>query len=171
MTSGSRSLRPAPGTVSKTVPIRAAQPATTLSESQQRALRVLLGHMIPASSAHGVPGADDELIFADVLASGAAQPAIIERALTRLDAVAGGAFASLDAADQLRAARAFGEERSPPATALMGLVAQCYYRDDRVMRSLGMEVRPPYPRGYEVEQGDWSLLDPVRARKSIYRQA
>jgi hypothetical protein len=48
---------------------------------------------------------------------------------------------------------------------------QCYYRDDRVMRSLGMEVRPPFPQGFEVERGDWSLLDPVRSRPPLYRRA
>jgi hypothetical protein len=37
------------------------------------------------------------------------------------------------------------------------------------MRSLGMEPRPPFPTGHEVEQGDWSLLDPVRKRAKFYR--
>ena len=49
------------------------------------------------------------------------------------------------------------------------VIAQCYYRDDRVMRAIGMEPRAPFPKGYDVEQGDWSLLDPVRARGKIYR--
>jgi hypothetical protein len=53
---------------------------------------------------------------------------------------------------------------------LTRIVLQCYYRDDRVMRSLGMEVRPPFPKGFEVEQGDWSLLDPVRARQPFFRE-
>ena len=52
---------------------------------------------------------------------------------------------------------------------LTRIVLQCYYRDDRVMRSLDMEVRPPFPKGFEVEQGDWSLLDPVRARPKLFR--
>jgi hypothetical protein len=39
------------------------------------------------------------------------------------------------------------------------------------MQSLGMEVRPPFPKGFEVEQGDWSLLDPVRVRQPFYRRA
>lgn len=53
----------------------------------------------------------------------------------------------------------------PPLIALTRVVVQCYYRDDCVMRSLGMEVRPPFPKGFEVEQGDWSLLD--RARRVL----
>jgi hypothetical protein len=34
-----------------------------------------------------------------------------------------------------------------------------------------MEARPPFPKGHEVEQGDWSLLDPVRMRPKLYREA
>jgi hypothetical protein len=50
------------------------------------------------------------------------------------------------------------------------VVLLCYYRDDRVMHSLGQEPRAPFPKGHEVEQGDWSLLDPVRARPPIWRK-
>jgi len=47
---------------------------------------------------------------------------------------------------------------------------ECYYRDERVMQSLNMDNRPAFPQGYEVEQGDWSLLDPVKKRAPFYRQ-
>ena len=50
------------------------------------------------------------------------------------------------------------------------LVTQCYYRDDRVVRSLGMELRPPHPEGYAVDQGDWSVLDQVRKRQPFHRR-
>jgi hypothetical protein len=39
------------------------------------------------------------------------------------------------------------------------------------MWSLGMEPRPPFPEGFEIEQGDWSLLDPVRGHPKLYRDA
>ena len=55
------------------------------------------------------------------------------------------------------------------ADVLMAVTVRCYYGDDRVMRSFGMEPRAPYPQGHEVEQGDWSLLEPVRARGPIWR--
>ena len=48
------------------------------------------------------------------------------------------------------------------------IVLLCYYRDDRVMLSLGMEPRPQFPKGHVVEQGDWSLLDQVRARAPFW---
>ena len=50
------------------------------------------------------------------------------------------------------------------------MVLQCYYRDDRVLRSLGLELRPPFPQGYVLEQGDWSLLDPVKKRPPFWRK-
>jgi choline dehydrogenase-like flavoprotein len=54
---------------------------------------------------------------------------------------------------------------------LTRVVLQCYYRDDRVVRSLRLEPRPPYPKGHVLEDGDWSLLDPVRARPPLWRRA
>jgi hypothetical protein len=52
---------------------------------------------------------------------------------------------------------------------LTRVVLLCYYRDHRVMVSLGLEVRLPFPQGHVLEQGDWSLLAPVRARKPFWR--
>ena len=40
-----------------------------LTANEIRSLRCVAGMMIPASAAHGVPGADDEAIFADIVAS------------------------------------------------------------------------------------------------------
>jgi hypothetical protein len=37
--------------------------------------------------------------------------------------------------------------------------------------SLGLEARPPFPKGHTLEQGDWSLLDPVRSRPKLWRDA
>jgi hypothetical protein len=35
--------------------------------------------------------------------------------------------------------------------ALGRAVLQCYYRDDRVFRALGIEPRAPYPKGQVLE--------------------
>ena len=40
-----------------------------LTETETRDLRALVALMIPASRTYDVPGADDDLIFADILAS------------------------------------------------------------------------------------------------------
>lgn len=147
----------------------AGEPA--LAAQQVRALRCVAGLMIPASDAHAVPGADDDAIFADILRSIGRDSDALRAALARLDALAGGAFADQPQARREDAARRLRDEHPAMAAVLAAVVVRCYYRDDRVMRSLGMEPRPPYPQGFEVEQGDWSLLDPVRARGRIWRDA
>ncbi len=117
-----------------------------------------------------MPGADDELIFGDILKSLERDRDDICRALAQLATLAGGAFADLEPARRAEVAAAFRETGGAPLAALVRVVLLCYYRDDRVMRSLGQEPRAPFPRGHVVEQGDWSLLDPVRARPPMYRR-
>ena len=141
-----------------------------LTADQARDLRALAGFIIPPSAAYGVPGADDDKIFGDILNSLERDRDDVCRALAHLAALAGGAFAGLDEARRTEVAARFRQAGGPPLAALVRVVLLCYYRDDRVMRSLGQEPRPPFPGGHVVEQGDWSLLDPVRKRPPMYRQ-
>lgn len=140
-----------------------------LSAEQVRDLRALAGMIIPASTVYEVPGADDEKIFNDILRSLERDRDDIRRALSHLAAIAGCAFADLAAERRTEVTTAFREVGGAPLAALVRVVLLCYYRDDRVMRLLGQEARPPFPKGHVVEQGDWSLLDPVRARPPMYR--
>jgi hypothetical protein len=140
-----------------------------LTAEQVRDLRALAGIIIPPSPTYGVPGADDELIFDDILRSLERDRNDISRALVQLATLAGCAFADLGPQRRAEVAAAFREAGGAPLAALVRVVLLCYYRDDRVMRSLGQEPRPPFPKGHVVEQGDWSLLDPVRARPRMYR--
>jgi hypothetical protein len=142
-----------------------------LSPAEFRSLRALVGIIIPASARHGVPGADDDLIFADIVASLGADTAEMQDGLRRLDALAGGCFADLEAAQRMAIAERFRESEADMLPPWVTVTVQCYYRDDRVMRSLGMEPRPPFPGGFNVEQGDWSLLDAVRGRPKLWRDA
>jgi hypothetical protein len=142
-----------------------------LSTEERNALRCLVGIIIPASAEYGVPGADDETIFADILATLVPSAKQVTETLRQLDTIAGGMFAELDANEQHAASERFRTSASPLVSLVTALVAQCYYRDDRVMRSLGMEPRPPFPLGFAVEDGDWSLLEAVRARPQLYRDA
>lgn len=146
-------------------------PDPTLREPDQHALRLIAGMMIPASSQYRVPGADDDAIFADILASTGRDTDAIARALADLASRAGGPLATLAPAARDAAVAAWRDAASPDFILLQRLVLQCYYRDDRVMHSLGMEPRPPFPKGHTVEQGDWSLLDPVRQRPKMWRDA
>jgi hypothetical protein len=144
-------------------------PNEKLSAEQVRDLRALAGTIIPASATYGVPGADDDQIFNDILGNFGRDRDDIGRALAHLARLAGGGFAELAPERRSEVAAGFREIDGAPLAALVRVVLLCYYRDDRVMRSLGQEPRPPFPKGHVVEQGDWSLLDPVRARPPMYR--
>jgi hypothetical protein len=141
-----------------------------LTAEQARDLRALAGFMIPPSAVYEVPGAEDERIFADILRSLERDRDDIVRALAQLATLCAGAFADLEPARRAEVASRFRESGGAPLAALVRVVLLCYYRDDRVMRSLGLEPRPPFPQGHVVEQGDWSLLDPVRKRPKMYRK-
>ena len=143
----------------------------TLPPDRQRALRCLAETMIPASEEFGVPSAGDDAIFADILRSFGRDAAHVTAVLETLERLSGGSFAELDPARREAVAAKLRETGGAALTYLSRIILQCYYRDDRVMRSLGMEVRPPFPKGFEVPQGDWSLLDPVRRRPKLYRDA
>jgi hypothetical protein len=145
-------------------------PAPPLTDAEAHELRALVGVIIPASDTYKVPGADDALIFADIRNSLERDTADARTALALLAKLSGGSFAALPPERRTEIARTFKEQGAAPLFSLVRVVLLCYYRDDRVMRSLGQEPRPPFPKGHEVEQGDWALLDPVRRRASMVRR-
>ena len=140
-----------------------------LTEAEIADLRCLAGMIVPASAKYDVPGADDDTIFADIVNSIGRDRDSVRAALAKLRTLAGGPFASLDATRRAEVAAKLRAEGGAAVGVLTRVVLLCYYRDDRVMVSLGLELRPPFPKGHEVEQGDWSLLDPVRGRKPFWR--
>ena len=142
---------------------------TDLSPTQKRDLRRIAGMMFPASEAFAIPGADDAAIFDDILRSIGRDAGSVRGALTRLSALAGGPFAELDDPRGQAVAETFLSSDAPEVTTLGRVILQCYYRDDRVVRSLGLEPRSPFPKGHVLAQGDWSLLDPVRSRPKMWR--
>ena len=146
-----------------------------LDADQESALAAIVGAMIPASDEYAVPSAADPAIFADILTLVKRHPEPVIEALEALEAIAHSrhstGFNALDEDAKAATLETFRQSATPHLRAIVSMTAQCYYRDDRVMASLGMEPRPPFPKGFEVEQGDLSLLDPVRARGRIWREA
>lgn len=139
---------------------------TGLSPQESSDLRRVASLMVPASAEYNVPGADDPKIFADIEKSIGRDMGEIREALAALTGIA-----EMDGAKAMAVAETFRSKGGAPVAAVERCVLQCYYRDDRVVISLGLEARPPFPKGYTLEQGDWSLLDPVRARKKMWRDA
>lgn len=137
--------------------------------SESRALRAVAGFMIPSDPTAGLPGADDPTILADILASLGRDGMQVRRALEQLGELAGAEFDAIDDTRRARAVDRLRAEHGALEAVLIAVVTRCYYRDDRVMRAIGMPVRPPYPDGFEVPAGDFGLLEPVKARGPIHR--
>jgi hypothetical protein len=142
----------------------------TLSPRQRQDLRTIAAMIIPASAEYQVPGADDDAIQADILATLGRDTMPVAEALDHLARLAGMPLADLEPAARDGVARQFRSTGGVAAATLVRVVLQCYYRDDRVLRSLGLELRAPFPRGHVLEDGDWSLLDPVKRRARKLRQ-
>ena len=143
----------------------------TLSQRQRDDLRTIAGMIVPASDEYKVPGADDAAVQADILKTLGRDAAPVVAALDHLARLAGKPLADLDAIGRDAVATEFRATGGAAVATLVRVVLQCYYRDDRVLRSLGLEQRAPFPLGYTLEQGDWALLDPVKARPPSLRQA
>lgn len=134
-----------------------------LTPAQTQVLQRIAGLMIPADPSYHLPSASDPVIFADILASLGRDLADVS------DALAAVAHADLDDPAGEAIVMAFLASGRQAAITLSRVVLQCYYRDDRVLRSVGHEPRPPFPKGYALEQGDWLLLDAVKARPQLWR--
>lgn len=142
-----------------------------LTRTQRDDLRTVAAMIVPASDEYKVPGADDPAIQADILATLGRDAKLVMAALDHLARLAGQPLAELDAARRDAVAQEFRKHGGAAAATLVRVVLQCYYRDDRVLRSLGLELRAPFPQGYVLPDGDWSLLDPVRERAGTLRRA
>ena len=106
----------------------------------------------------------------------------------RLGAGVGLVAAGLEAVDALAREREAGAFADSPEESRAGLLTEAagahpgfvesllfhlytgYYLHPQVVEALGLESRPPHPRGYELERGDLDLLDPVRERTRFYRE-
>ena len=141
-----------------------------LTTSQRNDLRTLAGIMIPASVEYAVPGADDAAIQADIIATLGRDGSAVRSALDHLAQLAGQPLSMLDSAERDAVVAEFRTTGGVAAATLSRVILQCYYRDDRVLKSLNLEPRAPFPRGHQLEQGDWSLLDAVKARAPMWRR-
>ena len=143
----------------------------SLSEDDIKMLRVLAEDMIPKSEEYGVPGAGEELIFKDILSEVRRDLSLVDKELCDLSEIAeqmfGASYQTLGDNNRHRVSTKFLD--STKQAVIARIVLQCYYRDDRVMRSLGMEPRPPFPLGYAIEASDWSLLEGVKQKGKTYR--
>lgn len=146
--------------------------STPLSDVQQTTLAAVLDALIPPSEDGRLPGAG-ELGLATEPAPPELRP-IIEQGLAALEELSlrehDSAFAELAPAERAQALTELGTTQPAFVPGLMFHTYVTYYQHDRVQEGLGLEVRPPFPDGYDMEPSDLSLLDPVRERPKLYRE-
>jgi hypothetical protein len=94
---------------------------------------------------------------------------LIREALVAIAAKSAGAFAGLDRDRREALINDYYAGAGAASAALGRVIVGAYYRDDRVLLALGLEARAPFPKGYVLEQGEWSLLDAVRKRAPFWR--
>jgi hypothetical protein len=143
------------------------KPALTADEI--RNLRDIAGTMVPEDAALGMPGADDPAILADLVRTLGQDLPLVREAVTAIAKESAGTFAGLDGDRREALINDYYARGGAPAVALGRTILGAYYRDDRVLVALGQEARSPFPLGHPIEQGDWSLLDPVRGRAPFWR--
>jgi len=148
-----------------------------LSPDQARALGCVLDEIIPESADGGLPGAR-ELGLVDN----------IEQALERMPDLKTAIDAGLSALQDLvreRGAEDYAALPQPQRREILDQLAAAqpaflpglifhtyvaYYQHPRVLEALGLEARPPFPKGYEMQPGDFGGLEAVRRRGRIFRE-
>ena len=145
--------------------------SNSITEQEQAVLRRLAGSMISASEEFKIPGADDEVIFRKMLKNAEDVGLELRAGMEDFFAEFGGiaAIATLDEAGFKELMDIARKKHHSFLEMMMGLVARSYYEDPRVLIALNKEDRPPFPKGSALEQGDWSLLDPVKNRNPFFR--
>ena len=143
----------------------------TFTEQERTVLRRLAGAMIGASEELNLPGADDEVIFRDFLARAEGALAKLREGMDDFFSEYGGiaAVAALDDKNFKETIDEARQEYHPFLEMMIQRVSRSYYSDTRLLLSLNIEDRPPFPKGNVLEQGDWSLLNPVKKRKPFFR--
>ena len=137
-----------------------------LSKEQTRTLVNVLDTIIPANTQRGMPAAG-QLGVADYVVRAADLESIVAAGLSALiDA----GFDDLDSSRRVDALNEVASSQPGFLPVLLFQTYQGYYQNTATLAALGLPPRPPHPLGYEIEENDLSLLEPVRAREKLYRE-
>lgn len=151
-------------------------PPNDFAALPQDALARVLDLLIPPSADGRLPGAG-ELGLAryveELLAKTPGPRPLLAQGLAALEAAAGqrGArFAELPRDAQRALLDAHAQAAPGFAPTLLFLVMTGYYREPLVLAALGLEDRPPFPKGHALAESDFALLEAVRRRGRRYRE-
>lgn len=136
----------------------------TLSDERRATLAVVLDLLIPPDTARGLPGAGEVCVDA-------IDATLRSKPMFRLTVEPGlDWFGNREPGTGNDALAALQNEMPAFVPTLVFLTYSAYYQQPRVVEALGVEGRPPHPRGYAMEPSDLdALLSKVRARGRMYR--
>jgi hypothetical protein len=140
------------------------------SPPQLSLLAAVLDEIIPADPGRGLPGAGSIGVGTHVETvlrqSPELQPMITE-GLTALAAAAREQDSDFSALPASLRQELVGQQGFLFFLMFHGYAG--YYQHPQVLTALKLEPRPPHPQGYPMQPDDWTLLDPVRRRPTLYR--
>ena len=146
------------------------------SDEQAGALACVLDEIIPPDGGAGLPGAGQLGLVSAIEAAIEKTPDLapaVEQGLAALAALSAergvAGFADLPREKRLELLNQIATTQPAflPGLIFHGYVG--YYQHPEVVEALGLEARPPPPKGYEMAPTDWSLLDGVRRSERRYR--
>jgi hypothetical protein len=148
--------------------------AQFFSDDQNKLMTSVLNRIVPAEGKF--PGAGDLGVaeFIDgVVSSSTTSRRSFDSGLKAIALVAetqhSALFESLDRNDQDDVLRDVETSHSQFFAELVRQTYNEYYINPQVIEALGLEVRPPQPKGYPLEIGNLHLIERVKARGTAYR--
>ena len=146
-----------------------------MNAAERATFDVVVDMIVPASADGRKPSAAEVGVLDFIREREPGDLAAIARDIGRLDAAArdrhGAGFTDLDAASRQAVVDAMRADDAAFLRILAIHTVTCYYQHDRVLAAIGLEARPPFPQGYDVVAGDTDLLEPVRRRGNLVRDA
>ena len=149
-----------------------------LTSDEERMLTTLLDTILPPSADGRLPGAGSAALVRHVARTAERMPmlqTVVEYGLSGIGERArqrnAAGWDALSTEERAAVVREFTAENGFFLPGFLFIVYSGYYVDPVVVRTLGLEPRPPHPAGYPVDTDELdALLEPVRRRGKMYRE-
>ena len=147
-----------------------------MSEAQRKLAAQILNRLVPIRDS--LPGAGDVGVV-DYLdrAGGASLPLrrVLTDVLAAVEAISqtdyAASFDSLSIDRKTGVLQQIESTDGPGFTELLRRTYAGYYSEPTVLDALEIDARPPQPRGYSLAPFDTTILERVRKRDQVYRDA
>ncbi len=129
-------------------------------------LDAILDTLIPPSEDGRMPGAGSLGLASAVGEETKGAGEVVAAGLAAAEAAG---FAERDLEGRVEVLRELESSQPAFVPTLFFPTCAAYYQHPQVLVGLGLEPRPPHPKGYALEPGNLDALERVRARGKLYR--